>query len=272
MSKLHFLTAVALTSSALSAPLHAGTVQLLAVAETENNSLQDVVGPLDLADLPSGDSALAQLGGSDPDRPAVLSSARVIPEENSHRIGASALLSSLDQNGSRSSEAEIIETHRYVADTAGFISLSYSLVGVHNIFTNLGDPKDFYSYTVRIGIETDNNGSASTYSTVFDDSAVLNDPTGNVAINLGTSLGVEANEEFSITMELQSMLSVETDTPTIFTGSLGLDGVWSLRSDGEFSEIPDDIVRPAPVPLPAGLPLLITGALCLGVTTRRKRG
>lgn len=247
------------------ASAQAGTVSLLSFIETSDNDRFQEIGPFTPEAPPGNTETSLTLDAADSGGSAFSAwneSAR------DHRVGVSARTLENSPGAFAASFGRVEERQSYIADTAGTVTLDYSLDIFHLLVSDLAPLRDFYSYGLSLALIGETTNYARIYESTFDPDPIFLANSGVRTLDFSGEIDVAAGEEFSVEMVLFGQMGQFTPVGAFFQGTLNLQGDWMVSSTGDFRPVPDDL---APVPLPAGLPLMVCGLGVLGCMRLRKR-
>lgn len=246
------------------ASAQAGTVSLFSLIETSDNDRNQHIGPF-ATDAPPGNTE----NSLTLDTPNSGGSAFSAWDENTrdHRVGVSARAQENSPDAFAASVGRVTERQSYVADSAGTVVLDYSLDIFHLIVSDLAPLRDFYSYGLSLALVGETGNYGRIYESKLDPSPIFLSNSGIRTLDFSGQIDVAAGEEFSIEMILFGQMGQFTPIGGFLRGTLNLQGEWMVSSTGGFRPISDDL---APVPVPAGLPLMICGLGALGCMRLRK--
>lgn len=240
------------------ASAQAGTISLLSLIETSDNDRIQNIGPF-ATDAPPGDTEnslilnAADTGGS--------AFSAWDESTRDHRVGVSARTRENSPDAFAASVGRVEERQTYIADTAGTVTLDYTLDIFHLLVSDLTPLRDFYSYGLSLALVGETSNYGRIYESALDPDPIFLTNGGVRTLDFSGQIDVAAGEEFSVEMVLFGQMGQFTPIGRFFRGTLNLHGDWMVSSTGDFRPVPDDL---APVPLPAGLPLMICGLGALG--------
>ena len=185
-----------------------------------------------------------------------------------HRVGVSARTQENSPDAFAASVGRVEERQSYIADTAGTITFDYTLDIFHLLVSDLAPLRDFYNYGLSLALVGETSNYGQIYESTLDPDPIFLTNGGIRTLDFSGQIDVAAGEEFSVEMVLFGQMGQFTPIGAFFQGTLNLDGDWMVSSTGDFRPVLDDL---APVPLPAGLPLIVCGLGALGCMRLRKR-
>ncbi|MGZ2259090.1 VPLPA-CTERM sorting domain-containing protein [Roseobacter sp. A03A-229] len=264
---LSFLMGTALAAAVQTA--EAGTVSAFAKASTQVTEQRESLEPLNPFEHPDGVEvdAITEDTGSGAFSSVTV---KVLPELRSHRISAFGGVAANTPDELSDSFGTVGEERRFLAETAGLVTLRYQIDATHDITSDLAPLRNYYGYGLSLQLGGVGGPSTTRYDTLFDTDPQLDTPSLTRSLLFELTHEVGAGEEFFASMRLNGVLGNEAPLGAFFEGMLVVDGSWSVRSTGRFTPVTGETEMPAPVPLPASLPLLLAGALGLGVLGRRR--
>jgi len=246
---------------------HASTIAILTNATAGANEVFGAVPPLQVdanADPIETNIAVADV---EPDAASARSRITVDPQNKTQRMEFDGTVAANQPDKLFRVFGRATDERRYTALTAGTVSLTYTLDVTHDFLTDLGPLSNYFGFGVRLEFDAD-LPSAIDYISFFNFDPIFDQPNGTKSISVSLDKDFDAGDEFGITARLNSTFGREVPFGAFFDGSLLLDGAWSISSTGDLDLVIGDTTLPAPVPLPAGLPLLLAGLLSFGFLNR----